>query len=152
MEGTKITFDCVFNTIHGTPGEDGVLQAYLKLLKIPQTACNYYEAALTFNKRECISVLKAYGIKTATNYLLNKGDVINATEILDKVGLPCFVKANKAGSSYGVSKVYGAEELEGAIEVAFKEDDEIIIESFLENIDLINPGITLGGVILVINW
>ena len=136
VEGTKITFDCVFNTIHGTPGEDGILQAYLKLLNIPQTACNYYEAALTFNKRDCISVLKAYGIKTATNYLLNKGDAIDATEILEQVGLPCFVKANKAGSSYGVSKVYGAEELEGAIEVAFKEDDEIIIESFLEGTEV----------------
>ncbi len=136
VEGTKITFDCVFDTIHGTPGEDGILQAYLKLLNIPQTACNYYEAALTFNKRDCISVLKAYGIKTATNYLLNKGDAIHATEILEQVGLPCFVKANKAGSSYGVSKVYGAEELEGAIEVAFKEDDEIIIESFLEGTEV----------------
>ena len=136
VEGTKITFDCVFNSIHGTPGEDGILQAYFNLLGIPQTACNYYEAALSFNKRDCISVLKAYGIKTATNYLLNTGDAINTSEILEKVGLPCFVKANKAGSSFGVSKVYAEEELEGAIAVSFKEDDEIIIESFLEGTEV----------------
>jgi len=136
IDGTKIKFDCVFNTIHGTPGEDGIFQAYLELLGIPQTACDYYEAALTFNKRDCISVLSAYGIKTATNYFLNKGDVINTSEIVAKVGLPCFVKANKAGSSFGVSKVYEEDALEAAIAISFKEDDEIIIESFLEGTEV----------------
>ncbi|MFI8380469.1 D-alanine--D-alanine ligase [Leeuwenhoekiella sp. NPDC079379] len=136
IEGTKITFDCVFNTIHGTPGEDGIIQAYFDLMQIPQTACDYYEAALTFNKRDCVSVLRAYGVKTATNYFLNKGDAINPAEIVARVGLPCFVKANKAGSSFGVSKVYAEEELEAAIAVSFKEDDEIIIESFLSGTEV----------------
>ena len=136
VDGTKINFDCVFNTIHGTPGEDGLIQAYLELLHIPQTACNQYEAGLTFNKRDCISVLKAYGIKTATNYFLNKGDAIIPSAITAKVGLPCFVKANKAGSSFGISKVYAEENLEAAIENSFKEDDEIIIESFLEGTEV----------------
>ena len=136
IDGYKVKFDCVFNTIHGTPGEDGIIQAYFDLLNIPQTACDYYAAALTFNKRDCISALKAYGIKTATNYFLNTGDAINTSEIVAKVGLPCFVKANKAGSSFGVSKVYAEEELETAIEHSFKEDDEIIIESFLEGTEV----------------
>jgi D-alanine-D-alanine ligase len=128
----KITFDCVFNAIHGTPGEDGLMQAYFELLGLPQTSCGYYQAALTFNKRDLLSVLKPYGIRAATSYYLNKGDVINEDAIIEKVGLPCFVKANKAGSSFGISKVYRKEQLADAIDKAYKEDDEIIIESFLE--------------------
>ena len=136
VNGTKITFDCVFNAIHGTPGEDGLLQAYFELLGIPQTACDYYQAALTFNKRDLLSVLKPYGIKTATSYYLNKGDLINTAEIVKKVGLPCFVKPNKAGSSFGISKVKTEAELPIAIEVAYKEDNEIIIESFLDGTEV----------------
>ncbi|TPN84599.1 D-alanine--D-alanine ligase [Aquimarina algicola] len=136
INGNKIIFDAAFNTIHGTPGEDGLLQAYFELVDIPQTACDFYQATLTFNKRDCISTLKPYGIPTATNYFLNKGDVINNKAIIDTVGLPCFVKANKAGSSYGVSKVNQEEELLPAIEHAYKEDDEIIIESFLSGTEV----------------
>ncbi len=132
----NIQFDAVFNIIHGTPGEDGLFQAYLEILGIPQTASNYYQAALTFNKRDCISILKAFGIKTATNYFLNKGDTINTKEIVERVGLPCFVKANKAGSSFGISKVKKKEDLETAIEFSFKEDEEVIIESFLDGIEV----------------
>lgn len=131
-----IVFDCVFNTIHGTPGENGLLQAYLELIGIPQTSCAYYQAALTFNKRDLISVLKPYGIKTATNYFLNKGDKVDPERIIEKVGLPCFVKANKAGSSFGITKVKKAEDLEQATKTAFKEDDEIIIESFLDGTEV----------------
>ena len=132
IEDRTITFDCVFNAIHGTPGEDGLMQAYFELLQIPQTSCNYYQAALTFNKRDLLSVLKPYGIKSATSFYLNLGDEINEDIIVAKVGLPCFVKANKAGSSFGISKVFKKEALRSAIEVAYKEDNEIIIESFLE--------------------
>lgn len=134
--GEKITFDCVFNAIHGSPGEDGLLQAYFQLLGIPQTSCNFYQAALTFNKRDLLSVLKPYGIKCAPSYYLNKGDLINEDAIIEKVQLPCFVKANKSGSSYGVTKVYKKEELQGAITTAYKEDDEIIIEGFLEGTEV----------------
>lgn len=133
---TKITFDAAFNTVHGTPGEDGLLQAYFELIEIPQTSCDFYQAALTFNKRDCISTLKPYGIPTATNYFLNKGDAIDSKAILNTVGLPCFVKANKAGSSYGVSKVKTEKELLPAIDIAYKEDDEIIIESFLSGTEV----------------
>jgi len=131
-----IQFDCVFNTIHGTPGENGLLQAYLDLVGIPQTSCGFYQAALTFNKRDLISVLKPYGIKTAVNYFLNQGDEVNVKEIVEKVGLPCFVKANKAGSSFGITKVKLAEDLEQAVKVSLKEDDEVIIESFLDGTEV----------------
>lgn len=134
--GTKINFDCVFNAIHGTPGEDGLLQAYFELLNIPQTSCGFYQAALTFNKRDLLSVLKPYGIKSATSYFLNKGDAVNEDAIIEKVQLPCFVKANKSGSSFGITKVYKKEGLLKAIEVAYTEDDEIIIEGFLQGTEV----------------
>ncbi|MEO8933468.1 MAG: D-alanine--D-alanine ligase, partial [Xanthomarina sp.] len=136
INNKKITFHCVFNAIHGTPGEDGFMQAYFKLLNIPQTSCDMYQAALTFNKRDCLSVLKPYGIKTAKSFYVNLGDPIDAHAIVKKVGLPCFVKANKAGSSFGITKVYKIEHMQNAIDVAFKEDDEIIIESFLDGIEV----------------
>lgn len=150
VNGTKIQFDCVFNAIHGSPGEDGLLQAYFELLGLPQTACDYYQAALTFNKRDLLSVLKPYGIKTATSYYLNKGDLINTKEIVAKVGLPCFVKPNKAGSSFGISKVKTEAELPIAIEVAYKEDNEIIIESFLDGTEVSVGVINYQGKITVL--
>jgi D-alanine-D-alanine ligase len=136
VNGLKVKFDCVFNAIHGTPGEDGLMQAYFELLNVPQTSCNYYQAALTFNKRDLLSVLKPYGIKSATSYYLNKGDVIDTKLIAQKVGLPCFVKPNKSGSSFGISKVKTEAELPNAIEIAYKEDNEIIIESFLDGTEV----------------
>lgn len=136
IDGEKIQFDCVFNAIHGTPGEDGLMQAYFELLGIPQTSCNHYEAALTFNKRDLLSTLKPYGVPCATSYYLNKGQVVDENTIVKKVGLPCFVKANRAGSSYGVSKVHKIEDLNDAIVGAFKEDTQIIIESFLDGTEV----------------
>ncbi|MDC6390127.1 D-alanine--D-alanine ligase [Maribacter sp. PR1] len=136
IESELIQFDCVFNAIHGTPGEDGLLQAYFELLNIPQTSCNFYQAALTFNKRDLLSVLKPYGIKSAPSYYLNKGDKVNTEEIINTVKLPCFVKANKSGSSYGISKVYKKEDLRKAIKSAYEEDDEIIIEGFLDGTEV----------------
>ncbi len=145
-----ITFDCVFNTIHGTPGENGLLQAYLELVGIPQTSCDYYQAALTFNKRDLISVLKAYGVKAATNYFLNKEDEINTSEILEKVGLPCFVKANRAGSSFGITKVKTEEEIIPAAKTAFKEDNEAIIESFLDGTEVSVGVVTYKGEVVAL--
>ncbi len=136
LKSETLKFDCVFNSIHGTPGEDGLMQAYFSLLGIPQTSCDYYQAALTFNKRDLLSVLKPYGIKSAASYYLNLGDEINSDEIIKKVGLPCFVKANKAGSSFGISKVYEKDKLIAAIENAYNEDDEIIIEAFLDGTEV----------------
>ncbi|WP_452597444.1 D-alanine--D-alanine ligase [Pontimicrobium sp. MEBiC01747] len=145
INNSKINFDCVFNAIHGSPGEDGFMQAYFKLINLPQTSCTMYQAALTFNKRDCLSALKPYNILTAESYFLNLGDTINEAEIIAKVGLPCFVKANKAGSSFGVTKVHKKDDLKNAIAVAFKEDDEIIIESFLDGTEVSVGVITYKG-------
>jgi D-alanine-D-alanine ligase len=136
ISNQKIQFDCVFNAIHGSPGEDGYMQAYFNLINMPQTSCGMYQASITFNKRDCLSILKPHGIKTAESYFINLGDPINKNDIVKKVGLPCFVKANKAGSSFGITKVYKEEDLQHAINVAFKEDDEIIIESFLDGTEV----------------
>jgi D-alanine-D-alanine ligase len=140
-----IRFDCVFNAIHGSPGEDGFMQGYFNLLNIPHTSCDMYQASLTFNKRDCLSVLKPYGIKTAESFYLNLGDTINEVDIINKVGLPCFVKANKAGSSFGITKVHKRENLQNAIDVAFKEDNEIIIESYLDGTEVSVGVITYKG-------
>ncbi len=150
IQNRMIKFDCVFNAIHGTPGEDGLMQAYFALLGIPQTSCSHYQAALTFNKRDLLSTLKPYGIKAANSYYLNLGDTIDHSAIVQKVGLPCFVKANKAGSSYGISKVYEKKNLQAAIDKAFLEDDEIIIESFLNGKEVSVGVITFKGKTMVL--
>jgi len=150
IQNRVVTFDCVFNAIHGTPGEDGLMQAYFALLGIPQTSCNHYQAALTFNKRDLLSTLKPYGIKAADSYYLNLGDTIDHVSIVEKVGLPCFVKANKAGSSFGISKVYEKKDLQAAIDKAFLEDDEIIIESYLNGTEVSVGVITYKNKTLVL--
>lgn len=150
VDGSKTRFDCVFNAIHGSPGEDGYMQAYFKLLQIPHTSCGMYQAALTFNKRDCLSVLKPYGIKMAESFHLNLGDAIDEDAIINTVGLPCFVKANKAGSSFGISKVYKKEDLQKAIQLAFEEDDEIIIEAFLDGVEVSVGVITYKGEVIVL--
>lgn len=136
VNGNKIKFEVVFNAIHGTPGEDGTILAYFKLLGIRHTSATFYLMALTFNKRDCLSVAKSYGVKTAVSYYLNKGEMIHETEIIEKVGLPCFVKPNNAGSSFGISKVKAQHQLKEAIEKAFAEDSEILIESFLDGTEV----------------
>ena len=146
----KITFDCVFNAIHGTPGEDGLLQAYFELLGIPQTSCGYYQSALTFNKRDLLSTLKPFGVQCASSYYINEGDEIDEQLIISKVGLPCFVKANRAGSSYGISKVYEESELKTAIQHSFKEDHHVIIESFLDGTEVSVGVITYNGKVTVL--
>ena len=136
LNGQKINFDCVFNAIHGAPGENGMLLAYFNLIGIKHTSAPFYQMALTFNKRDTLSVVKEYGIKTAVSVYLNKGDAINLEQIIDKVGLPCFIKPNNAGSSYGISKAHTVDEIIPAIEKAYKEDSEILIESFLDGVEV----------------
>ncbi|HUH47960.1 MAG TPA: D-alanine--D-alanine ligase [Arenibacter sp.] len=136
LNAGTVNFHCVFNAIHGSPGEDGLMQAYFQVIGLPQTSCDYYQAALTFNKRDLLSVLKPFGIKSATSFYLNRGDHVEADDIINKVGLPCFVKANRAGSSFGITKVYHKEELAAAMETAYLEDDEILIESFLDGTEV----------------
>ena len=136
IENEKIKFDCVFNAIHGHPGENGSILAYFDLIRLKHTSAPFYQMALTFNKRDCLSVVKQYGIKTATSYYLDKGNEIYVDRIIDKVGLPCFIKPNNAGSSFGISKAKSKEEIIPAIEKAFKEDSQILIESFLDGTEV----------------
>ena len=150
LKGEKILFDCVFNAIHGTPGEDGALLAYLNLIQLKHTSAPFYQMALTFNKRDTLSVVQAYGIKTATAVYLNKGDAIDLDAIISKVGLPCFIKPNKAGSSFGISKAHTKETILPAITIAFKEDTEILIESFLEGTEVSVGIISFEGITKVL--
>ncbi len=135
-EGNKINIDCVFNAIHGAPGENGSLLAYFDLINLKHTSAPFYQMALTFNKRDTLSVVKHYGIPTAKSVYFNQGDQYTTNEIIEKVGLPCFVKPNNAGSSFGISKVYKEAELIPAIDKAFQEDSEILIESFLDGTEV----------------
>lgn len=143
--GAKQTFDCIVNIIHGTPGEDGYMQAYWQLIGIPYTGCNFYQSALTFNKKDCIAVLEKYGIPHAKSVYIHEAFPYNIDEIAENVGLPCFVKPNQSGSSLGISKVKSMDEFEPALKKAFKEDKEVLIESFLDGMEVSVGVIKLNG-------
>lgn len=132
----KVQFDVVFNAIHGIPGENGQILAYLELLGIPHTSAPFYQMALTFNKRDCLAVASKYGIPTAKSIFLNQGDPISPDKILEALDFPIFVKPNQAGSSFGISKVYTEDELIKGIYSAFKEDDQIILEEGLNGTEV----------------
>ncbi len=151
IEGHKITFDCVFMAIHGTPAEDGKLQGYFDLLHIPYNACGLLQAALTFDKVRCKEYLAQYGIKTGKAVLLSKAEISNSNDLFSvaskgaEIGFPVFVKPNKNGSSYGVSKVTKHEDLLGAVENAFEYDDEILVEEYLQGTEVTCGIITING-------
>lgn len=144
-DGIKTKFDVIINTIHGTPGEDGHLQAYWELLEIPYTGCNFYQSALTFNKRDTLSVLSKFNIPKANSIYLTKGMSISAEDVVAELGLPFFVKPNQSGSSLGVSKVNKVEDFEKALEFAFAEDSDILIESYLKGIEVSVGVLNLNG-------
>lgn len=132
VNGRKVIFDAVFMAIHGTPGEDGKLQAYFEMLEIPVTTCNVFVSSLTFNKFATKQYLKAYQIPTATAILVRNNMPYNVADILENLGLPLFVKPNNGGSSFGVTKVKTPDQLAPAIEKAYEEDNEVIIEEFIK--------------------
>jgi D-alanine-D-alanine ligase len=134
----KITFDCALIAIHGNPGEDGHLQAYFEMLDIPYTTCGLLASALTFNKYVCKVFLKQFGIETAKALLVKKTDKPDFAKIAEELKLPLFVKPNKNGSSFGVSKVNEVKELKAAFDLAFTEDDEVIVEEFIKGIEVTN--------------
>ncbi len=135
--GTKINFDAAFIAIHGTPGEDGRIQGYLDMVEVPYTTCNAIVSALTFNKSYCNKVVKAFNVVNISNSVhLIKGQPYSVGTILEQLKLPMFVKPNESGSSLGVSKVKVVEELLPAIEKAFKEDNQVLIEEFIEGREL----------------
>jgi len=127
----SVCLDLIFNAIHGAPGENGQLSSLWELLNIPFSSCDSYNAALTYNKRDCLSVLRDLNIPTAKHFAINSDDIIDEKIIETVVGFPCFVKANRAGSSFGVFKVKKRSSLSEAIKKAFKEDNQVIIESEL---------------------
>ena len=131
VDNAKITFDAVLIGIHGTPGEDGKLQGYLDLMNLPYTSCDAATSALTFNKRYTVAVAAFANINVARSIHLFKSIPVDAANILEKLQLPLFVKPNNGGSSIGMSKVNAANELPAAIEKAFKEDDQVLIEEFI---------------------
>ena len=135
-DGAILKFDVCFNIIHGAPGENGELQGYWNAIGQKYTGCDFYKSALTFNKKDTLAVLAKYGIPSAKSFYLRKGENINEDKIVKELGLPLFVKPNQSGSSLGISKVKAKSELAAAIEFAFKEDDEILIESFLNGMEV----------------
>ena len=137
--GEKTQFDFAYITIHGTPGENGVLQGYLDMIGLPYSCCGVLAAALTFNKYTCNHYLKGFGVRVAESILLRreaKGERQEAGDIVAKVGLPCFIKTNVGGSSFGVTKVKHVEDVAAAIDKAFAEGDEVICEAFMDGIEI----------------
>ncbi len=130
-DNQTIQFDIAVNTIHGTPGEDGHMQSYWELVDLPYTGCNFYQSALTFNKRDTLSVLSKFDIPKAQSIYLSKGDAIDGKQVAAQLGLPFFVKPNQSGSSLGVSMVSRLDDFQKALDFAFAEDNDILIESYL---------------------
>jgi len=136
--GEKRVFDYAYITIHGTPGENGILEGYLRLMRIPFSTCDVLPSALTFNKFMLNKILKSCKIDVAKSMRIRKGDVVDPDEVIRKVGLPCFIKPTDGGSSFGTTKVRTREQIVPAMEEAFKENFEIMIESFMEGIEVTN--------------
>ncbi|MDQ2719532.1 MAG: D-alanine--D-alanine ligase [Bacteroidota bacterium] len=133
INNQKINFDAVLVGIHGTPGEDGKLQGYFDMLNIPYTSCDCAISALTFNKRFTVAVASFAGINVANSVLLYKNNYQSPDELVKNLRFPVFVKPNNGGSSIGMSKVNSpSEELSVAIEKAFKEDEQVLVEEFIE--------------------
>lgn len=134
--GEKILFDFAYITIHGVPGENGLLQGYLDMMGVPYGCCNVLASALTFDKHTCNTYLKSYGVNVADSVMLIRGMAYDVNEIINEVGLPCFVKPNAEGSSFGVTKVKEAAQLEDALKKAFALCREVLIETFIDGTEL----------------
>ena len=134
--GEKILFDFAYITIHGVPGENGLLQGYLDMMGVPYGCCNVLASALTFDKHTCNTYLKSYGVNVADSVMLIRGMAYNVNEIINEVGLPRFVKPNAEGSSFGVTKVKEAAQLEDALKKAFALCREVLIETFIDGTEL----------------
>jgi D-alanine-D-alanine ligase len=149
LDGQKITFDCAFAALHGSPLEDGKLQGYLETIGLPYTCCNGYVSALTMSKHNTKQQLASEGIPMAKSALLRKGQPIDTTALL-AMGLPLFVKPNTHGSSFGVSKVKTEADLLPAIEAAFGFDREVMVEAFMPGREFSNGVLTVQGKTVVL--
>ena len=139
--GEKQNFDFAYITIHGTPGENGLLQGYFDMIGLPYSCCGVLAAAMTFNKYTCNHYLKGFGVRVAESVLLRREAMCDSLgargkEIVEKVGLPCFIKTNVGGSSFGVTKVKTEDEVEPAIAKAFAEGDEVICEAYMKGVEI----------------
>lgn len=137
LDGKKLTFDVVFNAIHGTPGEDGKLQGYWDMLGIPYTSPGVMASSLTFSKSYCNGFLRQFDdVNIAASVMVRKGDEVDSKAILEKIGLPCFVKPNNLGSSFGITKLKEADNFDEALAKALEHDDEAVIEQFIDGIEI----------------
>ncbi len=132
FQGKKIKFDLAMIMIHGTPGENGVLQGYLEMMGVPFTTSSSAVSASAFDKQICKTLLRDFGFKLAPDVCLRKSKYFSTREIVEKLGLPLFVKPCSGGSSFGVSKVMKEEELEEAVNLAFKHSDTVLVEKFID--------------------
>jgi D-alanine-D-alanine ligase len=148
--GNSVKFDVAVNTIHGTPGEDGHLQSYWELIDLPYTGCGFYQSALTFSKRDTLSVLGKFDIPKANSVYVTKGQEIDGEKIAKTLGFPFFVKPNQSGSSLGVSMVKELSELDKALAFAFAEDKDILIESQLKGVEISVGVMKLNGITKVL--
>ncbi|MDP4276503.1 MAG: D-alanine--D-alanine ligase [Bacteroidota bacterium] len=136
QDGQHIRFDYAWITIHGTPGENGRLQGYFDMIGLPYNCCGVLAAAMTFNKFTCNQYLKGFGVKVAESLMLRKGQTITTKQLVEALGLPCFIKPNVGGSSFGTTKVKNEADVQPAIERAFAEGPEVIAESFLKGTEV----------------
>jgi D-alanine-D-alanine ligase len=134
--GEKTTFDFAYITIHGTPGENGILQGYFDLIGLPYSCCGVLAAAITFNKFTCNQYLKGFGVKISESMVLRLRQTVTDEEVAEKIGFPCFVKPNVGGSSFGVTKVKSIEQVQPSISRAFEEGSEVMIEAFMSGIEI----------------
>ena len=136
LNGGKVVFDFAYITIHGTPGEDGRLQGYFDMLHIPYSCCGVLAAALTYDKFACNQYLKTFGVRIADSLLLRQGQSVSNEDVIEKIGLPCFIKPSLGGSSFGVTKVKTKEQIQPAIMKAFEEAREVLVEAFMEGTEI----------------
>lgn len=136
LNGQKVKFDFAYITIHGTPGEDGRLQGYFDMLRIPYSCCGVLAASLTYDKFACNQYLHSFGVRIADSLLLRRGQNITDDEVVEKIGLPCFIKPSLGGSSFGVTKVKTREQIQPAIAKAFDEAQEVLVEAFMDGTEL----------------
>jgi D-alanine--D-alanine ligase len=134
--GEKTSFDFAYITIHGTPGENGILQGYFELIGVPYSCCGVLAAAITFNKFTCNQYLKGFGVKVSESLVLRHGQTVSNEEVAQKIGFPCFVKPNVGGSSFGVTKVKSMDQVQPAIAKAFAEGNEVMIEAFMAGTEI----------------
>ena len=137
MNGTeRVKFDFAYITIHGTPGEDGRLQGYFDMMRIPYSTCGVLASAMTYDKFVCNQYLKAFGVRIAESLLLRQGQSVSDDDVVEKIGLPCFIKPSLGGSSFGVTKVKTREQIQPAIAKAFSEGLEVVVEAFMDGTEI----------------